>query len=65
MMSPPSYKVLPKLFYSGLLQDSMGVFGADPVTAAEPEAIGGAERVFDFSVCNRTRAETSVAISAR
>lgn len=54
-----------KQTFVALAVATMGVFGADPVTAAEPEAIGGAERVFDFSVCNRTRAETSVAISAR
>jgi uncharacterized membrane protein len=54
-----------KRTFAALAVATMGLFGADRAMASEPEAIGGAERVFDFSVCNRTRAETSVAISAR
>ena len=51
--------------FAALAVATMGVFGADHAAASEPEAIGTAERMFDFSVCNKTRAPTSVAISAR
>ena len=37
----------------------------EPARANQPEAIGAGEQMFAFSVCNRTRNEVSVAISAR
>ena len=37
----------------------------DRAVASEPEAIGTSERMFDFTVCNKTGREVSVAISPR
>lgn len=44
---------------------AMGVISLDRAAAAEPEAMASDERMFDFSVCNRTGKEVSTAISHR
>ncbi len=43
----------------------IGMSAIQPAAAAEPEAIGTDERMFDFTVCNKTSREVSVSVSPR